>query len=472
MTTTGAMTDITLLGDEAVLGAGEPRRAEAAASAARALRRYLNGPLSTARVAAAMACAGMLMLMLVSASAPNVNTLLIRLPSSVLPSQPAWLTYPVMILGLLLACGGLAGMLAARGRGWSPNPRVLFGVSTLFILGFVNLTPVGSGDTASYAAYGRLAALGYDPYTTTPNEALQHTPYFSLISKSWQHTPSVYGPIATWIQEGAARIGGDRPWLTIWMMLIFNGLVFLGVGLWLLLRSADPVRATLLWTANPVLIAVLVTGGHVDTLVAAGTIVALRLTRPGSRLRGELAAGVVLGVAVATKVDAGLVAATIAGCLLVQRRYRTLAVLTVSALITAVALYIPFGLSALAPLSSASKLVALPSVWDLPWVAGQAVFGLGATLTAIGVLWPLLMIAVAVLLFRRVAGAAEPATAVTLTTLAWIIAAPWAMPWYCATGWAALSDQEPPARLAPVGLWLGAITMVLALVHSSGGHPW
>lgn len=471
MTTAGGMSDITLLSGEAVLGAGESRRAEYPV-AARALRRYLDGPLSTARVAVAMSCAGMLMLMLVGASAPNVNTLLIRLPFSVLPSQPAWLTYPVMILGVLLACGGLAGMLAAHARGWSPDPRVLFGVSALFILGFVNLAPVGSGDTASYAAYGRLAALGYDPYTTTPNDALQHTAYFSLISKSWQNTPSVYGPIATWIQEGAARIGGDRPWLTIWMMLIFNGLVFLGVGLWLLLRSTDPVRATLLWTANPVLVEVLVTGGHVDTLVAAGTVAALRLTRPGSRLRGEFAAGVVLGAAVATKVDAGLVAATIAGSLLVRRRFRALTVLTGCALLTAVALYIPFGLSALAPLSSASKLVALPSVWDLPWLAGRAVLGSGATLTVIGVLWPLLMIAVVVLLLRRVVGAAEPATAVVLTTIAWIVAAPWAMPWYCTAGWAALAGREPPARLVPVGLWLGAITMILALVHSSGGHSW
>ncbi|MBS2964846.1 hypothetical protein KGA66_17445 [Actinocrinis puniceicyclus] len=389
-----------------------------------------------------------------------------------MPSQPAWLTYPVMILGVLLACGGLTGMLAAHARGWSPDPRVLFAVSALFVLGFVNLTPVGSGDTASYAAYGRLAALGYDPYTTTPDDALQHTAYFSLISKSWQNTPSVYGPIATWIQEAAARIGGDRPWLTIWMVLIFNGLVFLGVGLWLLLRSGDPVRATLLWTANPLLIEVLVTGGHVDTLVAAGTIAALRLSRPGSRLPGELAAGGVLGVAVATKIDAGLVAATIAGCLLAQRRHRALTVLTGSALFTAVALYVPFGLSALAPLASVSKLVALPSVWDLPWLAGRAVFGPAATLTAIGVLWPLLMIAVIVLLFRRVVAAAEPSTAVNLTTIAWIVAAPWAMPWYCTTGWSALADQEPPTRLVPAGLWLGAVTMVLALVHSSGGHPW
>lgn len=465
---------------DADLRARATRRAEDPASAASrvsrrrdaAVRRYLDGPLGTARVACSMSVAGLILLMLVAASAPNVNTLLLRLPLSVLPAQPAWLTYPVMILAVLLECGGLAGTLVAHSRGWSPNPRRLFGVSALFVLAFMNLTPVGSGDTASYAAYGRIASLGYDPYTTTPYDALQHTAYYSLISPSWRNTPSVYGPVATWIQQAAASIGGDRPWLTIWMLLVFNGLVFLAVGLFLL-RSGDPVRATLLWTANPVLIEVLVTGGHVDTLVAAGTIAALRLTRRGRGgwARG-LAAGIVLGLAVATKVDAGLVAVAIAWCLLLQRRWRTLLILTVSAVATAIALYVPFGMSALMPLSSASKLVALPSIWDLPWLAGQVGLGSSATLTLIGFLWPLTMIGLFVLLRRRVPDRDDPATAVTLLTIAWIIAAPWAMPWYGSTGSAALADQTPPTPLAPAGYWLGAITMVLALVHSSGGHAW
>ena len=37
------------------------------------------------------------------------------------------------------------------------------------------LTPVGSSDTASYAAYGRIAALGGNPYVTNPLAALART---------------------------------------------------------------------------------------------------------------------------------------------------------------------------------------------------------------------------------------------------------------------------------------------------------
>ena len=51
---------------------------------------------------------------------------------------------------------------------------------------------------------------------------------------------------------------------------------------------------------------------------------------------------------------------------------------------------------------------------------------------------------------------------------AWIIAAPWAMPWYSAPGWAALT--ELPRN--PLTRWLIGVTAVLAVIHSSGGHPW
>jgi len=41
-------------------------------------------------------------------------------------------------------------------------------------------------------------------------------------------------------------------------LMILNGIVFVGVGFLLLKTSDDPVRATLFWTANPVLIQQLV----------------------------------------------------------------------------------------------------------------------------------------------------------------------------------------------------------------------
>ncbi len=99
-------------------------------------------------------------------------------------------------------------MLWAHSQGWRPNPRILLLVSTGIVGIMVSLTPVGSSDTASYAAYGRMAALGGNPYTTNPLAFLGgHSPYTQVVGTMWKAQPSVYGPFATVIQSFAASIG-------------------------------------------------------------------------------------------------------------------------------------------------------------------------------------------------------------------------------------------------------------------------
>ena len=87
--------------------------------------------------------------------------------------------------------------------------------------------------------------------------------------------------------------------------MILNGLVFIGVG-WLLLKTSDdPVRATLFWTANPVLIQQLVSGGHLDTFVAAAAICAIQVARRVSGMWGDVLIGVLIGLACGVKVNCG-----------------------------------------------------------------------------------------------------------------------------------------------------------------------
>ena len=74
----------------------------------------------------------------------------------------------MLYTGDILACLGLAGMLWAHSQGWRPNPRHLLLASAAIVAVMVCLTPVGSSDTASYAAYGRIAAQGGNPYITNP----------------------------------------------------------------------------------------------------------------------------------------------------------------------------------------------------------------------------------------------------------------------------------------------------------------
>ena len=65
----------------------------------------------------------------------------------------------------------------------------------------------------------------------------------------------------------AAHLGGGRAWATIWVLMIMAGVAFLATGYVLARTAANPVRAALLWTANPLLIVELVTAGHLDIIL-------------------------------------------------------------------------------------------------------------------------------------------------------------------------------------------------------------
>ena len=61
--------------------------------------------------------------------------------------------------------------------------------------------PSGSADHINYAAYGRIAAQGGDPYVEAPAEWHGGTdPVTRAVEPPWTRTPSVYGPVATAIQ--------------------------------------------------------------------------------------------------------------------------------------------------------------------------------------------------------------------------------------------------------------------------------
>ena len=83
--------------------------------------------------------------------------------------------------------------------------------------------------------------------------------------------------------------------------MILNGAVFIGVGVLLLKTSDDPVRATLFWTANPVLIQQLVSGGHLDTFVAAAAICAIQVARRVPDVCGDVLVGVLIGLGLRDK---------------------------------------------------------------------------------------------------------------------------------------------------------------------------
>jgi len=439
------------------------------------IRKLAWSKLSDPKVAVTISGLGLLLGMVVGATAPNTATLPTRLPlSHLLPSLAG---HPVVTMVLLyagdsFACLGLAGMLWAHSQGWRPRPRHLFLVSAAVVAVMVSLTPVGSSDTASYAAYGRIAAQGGNPYVATPFSWLHPRPgdarYFSLVGGAWTHVASVYGPFATAIQRFAASIGGADAATTIWILMILNGAVFLGVG-WLLLKTSDdPVRATLFWTANPVIIQQLVSGGHLDTFVAAAAICAIQVARRVSGLWGDVLIGVLLGLGIGIKATAALVALGLAWPMLRQRQWLRVTRIALVSLVVVALQYSSYGLEGLKPLFEGAKLVILPSPWRFVQMLGDALhFSTDTTAIVIGCLWPIAMFVVAWLIYQRISSD-QPAEVVApfALTFAWILVYPWVFPWYTAIAWVAMT-QVPRNRMTR---WLTIVTVLLAMWHSGGGQ--
>jgi hypothetical protein len=436
------------------------------------IRKLSWSRLADPRVAVTVSGLGLLLGMLVAALAPNTETLPIELPlSRLMPSlnNADALAVALLYTGDVLACLGLAGMLWAHSQGWRPNPRRLLLVSAGVVAIMVSLTPVGSSDIASYAAYGRIAALGGNPYTQVPLHALgAHSPYTQVVGTVWKTQSSVYGPIATMFQSFAASIGGSNVATTIWILMILNGAVFIGVGFLLLKTSDDPVRATLFWVANPVIIQQLVSGGQIDTFVAAGALCAIQAARKFPGVWGDVLVGVLIGLACGIKINAVLIGIGLAWPLLRRREWLRVTRITSVAVATFAVEYSFWGLDALKSTFGGLRWVIMPSPWRLFQMLGEALgLSQASTLTIIGVLWPIAMFVLAWIIYRRISSD-QPREIVApfALTFAWVLVAPWVFAWYTAIAWATLT-LVPRNRMTR---WLTIVTVFLALWLSNGGH--
>jgi hypothetical protein len=233
-----------------------------------------------------------------------------RLPPWFWDAHPSDLLVCVLVaLMLMLGTAAVAAGLAAVRRGWSPSPRALLVGSGFAVAGLLCVPPLGTTDPLNYAAYGRMAALGLDPYRMTPWR-LAHSgdPIGKLaIAEPWLHNPSVYGPLATATEWAASMVGGTSMLRTVWLLSVLSGVAYIATGA-LLLRLAGPdparrVRSQLLWSLNPVLLWNLVAGSHIDVLGALCVVAAFWALR-----RSGLTVGLALAAATAIKLTMGIFA--------------------------------------------------------------------------------------------------------------------------------------------------------------------
>ncbi|MCX4750269.1 hypothetical protein OG455_32955 [Kitasatospora sp. NBC_01287] len=361
-----------------------------------------------------------------------------------------------------------AGLLAVR-RGWAPRPGRLLAAGALAVLALLCVPPAGTTDPLNYAAYGRIEALGHNPYQLTPAGLAQTGDPVGKLSTAepWLHTPSVYGPLATVTEWAASVLGGASMLRTVWLLSLLGGAAFLATGA-LLLRLAGPdparrARSQLLWTLNPVLLWNLVVGPHVDTLCAFCVVVGFWALR-----RSGVAAALAIAAGSAIKLTTGIFALPLAWRLRHDRRGLALAVAAGAVPLVAAYAFTPLAVSN-------ARAVSDQAADGTPWAMLQRtvlapVVGAARVAQATTVLEVVAVLVLAVALLAALDPpegsdparlAAAPALAVVL---AYLLGSAYVRPWYDAVAWVLVAMV--------VRSWLDwvllAHTALLTLVYDPG----
>ena len=265
-------------------GTGSPRLAQPAGTVP---ARRLTGALTWAS-AIGIGCS---ILIMITASAARFSPAVPPMPwpPGVPPVEisgrlPVAATYVALWAAAVLGGGGVIAGLAAVARGARYPAWLLITGGLVAVAAFTVLPPAGSTDALSYATFGRIAALGHNPYVMTPNQLARHgDPLGHLAIQLWRGSGSLYGPLATLEQQASAHLGGTSAARIVFWLKLWNAIVFCAMALVLdrLLRG-DPARrarAHLLWTANPLVLWALVAAGHLDVFAAAASFLGLAIAR-------------------------------------------------------------------------------------------------------------------------------------------------------------------------------------------------
>jgi alpha-1,6-mannosyltransferase len=228
------------------------------------------------------------------------------LPANVVKPNE-WFVSIVIWVAIILGALGLWAGLRAMADGWRPKYKKIFVLGTVLSLLTSLVPPMTSADVLMYAAYGRLQAIGRDPYEITAAEVFrsQFDPVLRWTERPWQDTPSVYGPITSWTQLVANKLGGENMHDIVFWLQVFSVVPFiLACAGAVMLAHGDPRRqgrAALLTIANPLLIWAVVAGAHNEPLAVMFAVAGLLFMR-----KNPFVAGLGIGLAGCAKVSIGL----------------------------------------------------------------------------------------------------------------------------------------------------------------------
>jgi alpha-1,6-mannosyltransferase len=218
-----------------------------------------------------------------------------------------WFVSLLIWAAILLGALGLWVGLRALADGWKPRFKKLFALGAVLSLLTICVPPMTSADVLMYAAYGRLQAIGRDPYDITAAEVFrgQFDPVLRWTERPWQDTPSVYGPITSWTQLTANKLGGENMHDIVFWLQLFSVVPFIlaCAGVLLLARgdTRRQGRVALLTIANPLLIWAVVAGAHNESLAVMFAVGGMLFIR-----KNPFVAGLGIGLAGCAKVSIGL----------------------------------------------------------------------------------------------------------------------------------------------------------------------
>jgi len=419
----------------------------------------LTGWLSAVAIAVST-----LVMIAVSAAGPNVSVPAMRRAGGLPWWHALHLTATFVTVSLwaamALGCAGVIAGLVAVARGARPPVRPVIAAAFLAVVVLTVLPPAGSTDSISYAASGRTAVIGHSPYVMTPlqlertGDPVGRQIPFSEIPSSWANAVSVYGPLATAAEWGAAELGGTSlARITFWLKL--EEAVAFGAVILILDRLLRPdpemrLRAHLLWSVNPLLLWEIVAGGHIDGLaVVFGLlgIAALRARTPQeeggprgeSRSRAEIGVGgavltgLLIGVAADIKVEYVLLGLAVAWAC--RRSVKAATAAAAGFAVAVIPAYLAAGSPAIKVLVTRSTGVTWDTMYQLFWrpVLGHTQFSVSSSPPHLELIAYLLFAAVALLALLRLPDRvpARPAVAPALAlSLAWLFVTAFQRPWY------------------------------------------
>jgi len=343
---------------------------------------------------------------------------------------------------LIVASAAFAFLLVMEARRSLLDPRLILWSSIVLIAIAVLVPPRESADVWSYAMYGRIVDHFHaNPYRVSPL-VFSGDPWFWRVSVWWQDTRTVYGPAFTGVSALGMHLAGSSALLARLFFQLLTGASVV-VALVLLYRRRVEPAALVFLGLSPVMVISVVNGAHNDALVglaALGAVVAL------SR-RWRVVAGVALGLAALVKLIALLPAAALIVWL--WRREGRAAALRMGAVIGGLvgAGYLLIGgLTALAPLQEASRLVDRFSLWG-PFGQPKPVSPLGRghlgglLISPVPQQWltggirfvaMLLLAGVATLVLFGGSSESRPSAGAGAVVLAFVLVTSYIQPWYLA----------------------------------------